>query len=297
MKNLLLSSMLLTVGLFASETVKFRNFDNYLSYLEKIEIENLVEFVGYSGAGYEDQVAFEADMVTLSKKLSKKGKTAFMFGGTSSGIGAGYTLLKAALPSERDFHITGMVSNQAEIKNYLSDKNESVFLVNSYEGWALKEKETDSSLTQVVLQKSCSMFKRTNLIVLEGGQQAMEEVLELLQEASNKEFKCKFNRKIRVNIVMGYTPKPEKVKEGRVYQAATKLAIILKNDDLIKKYGLDMNQINKRIKFNFYKKSNPTAEFKKKLTKVKCIKHSKIANEEEHKNDFISKLTKMEVAQ
>jgi hypothetical protein len=127
----------------------------------------VLTFVGYSGAGYQDQAAMLARAERLLQKFDPK-KTIINIGATAEGIGGVYEIAR-----KRGFVTTGIVSTQAkEAKVTLSPFVDYVFYVeDSAWGGYLNG-------TSRLSPTSEAMVENSNIVVgIGGGEVARDELL------------------------------------------------------------------------------------------------------------------------
>jgi hypothetical protein len=129
--------------------------------------KTVLTFVGYSGAGYEDEAAMLARAERILKKFDPT-KTIVNIGATAEGIGRVYEIAR-----RRGFLTTGIVSTQAkQAKVALSRFVDYVFLVGD-PTWGGYLNGTDR-----LSPTSEAMVKNSNTVVgIGGGEVARDELL------------------------------------------------------------------------------------------------------------------------
>jgi hypothetical protein len=111
-------------GAVAAETASQPATPDEVAAFFRQRAKNVVTFVGYSGAGYQDQAAMLREAARILEKHDPA-KTIVNIGATSPGIGAVY-----ALARQRGFETTGIVSMQAKREGVaLSPDVDRVFFV------------------------------------------------------------------------------------------------------------------------------------------------------------------------
>lgn len=127
----------------------------------------VLTFVGYSGAGYEDEAAMLAAAEQVLSKYDPK-TTIVNIGATEEGIGAIYELAE-----HKGFLTTGIVSTQAKkVDAALASHCDYVFFVED-ETWGgyLKGTETLSPTSAAMVENS------TAIVAIGGGEVARDELL------------------------------------------------------------------------------------------------------------------------
>ncbi|HEY7559398.1 MAG TPA: hypothetical protein VIH18_31800 [Candidatus Binatia bacterium] len=170
-----LSRKLLTVlllGLFAcsglgpTATVRSASRQEVRSFFQSSK-KTVVTFVGYSGAGYEDQAAMLKQAEHILSEFDPQ-KTIVNIGATPEGIGGIYELAK-----RKGFVTTGIVSSQAKRHNVqLSPYVDYVFYVDDAEwGGFLNGTERLSATSEAMIENS------DVVIGIGGGEIARDELI------------------------------------------------------------------------------------------------------------------------
>lgn len=222
-------------------------FAHYETFLNSINTEignsnfSAYEFLGYSGAGYEDIEKFKLEFAKRvinayeqSKKLGgAKAKTVFILGGSVDGFGEGYKVIDELRKTGKikDVIVTGMISDQ--IVDYhieglekgwgdvVSPHNDKLLLMETFKdkkdvsSWELKTNKDDISKTVRLLTDlgEKENAHRVQMEIFEGGKQAFKEGLEFTLETKGKA------QKYGLNLNVNYAPK--KATKDTGYRAAT----------------------------------------------------------------------------
>ena len=157
-------------------TVKDATFDNIKTFFES-QKKDVVTFVGYSGAEYEDKAAMLEKAGRMLDEFDTS-NTIINIGGTPEGIGAVYDLAK-----RRGFITTGIVSTQAkEYSARLSPCVDYVFYVKDATWGGFIEGGDRLSPT------STAMVENSDLLIgIGGGNVARDELL--AAQSSGKEIR------------------------------------------------------------------------------------------------------------
>lgn len=147
-------------------TVKNATVDNITTFFES-QKKDVVTFIGYSGAEYEDKAAMLEKAGRILNEFDSS-KTIINIGGTSEGIGAVYELAK-----RRGFITTGIVSTQAKEYNVeLSPCVDYVFYVEDSTWGGFMEDGKRLSPTSTAMVENSEV-----LIGIGGGEVARDELL------------------------------------------------------------------------------------------------------------------------
>lgn len=224
---------------FVAEVVKLTNGKAFAAY----------EYLGFSGAGYEnlDQYKkdFERAVLQASKDTRKRygssAKTIFLLGGTTDGFGVGYQVIDSLIAQKKllrqDVIVGGLVSDAAVKYQFegmekgwsdvISPYQDVLLLMNvdkepgKTEGWELRKNKSGSATVDVLTKLFAQPNARyISLELFEGGEIASKEAREFLRQWEGKMFIA--TKGIRMVLRPGYHPKkPEKLKG---VPAATDLA-------------------------------------------------------------------------
>jgi hypothetical protein len=139
------------------------------------EGKTVLTFVGYSGTGYEDEVAMLAQAERIIKELDPK-KTIINIGATAEGIGRIYEIAK-----RRGFVTTGIVTTQAkQVRIALSPFVDYVFYVEdpTWGGYL--------NGTNRLSPTSEAMVQNSNIIVGIGGGEIARDELRAAQRSGKQ---------------------------------------------------------------------------------------------------------------
>ena len=211
-----------------------KNSENYEHYM-------LINYMGYSGAGYKAD-PIEGELLSSHEKfkqdfqasieqhyndsLNYNGemgtKIIFMLGGTTDGFGEGYQWIQEFKDKKQQegkdtskIIVAGMVADQANLSD-ISPNQDYLLLVDSYkdssgQSWELKKSKDDK--TSILIE----LFNHSFITYVElfgGGAQAEKEILDWLENQSDTGTK-------KLTLYPGY----QSAKQGQDYNAAKKLLV------------------------------------------------------------------------
>lgn len=206
------------------------------------------EFLGYSGADYADKEGFKNDFRRIIKQVVAKTKanlgseavTVLALGGTVDGFGVGYDIIDDLKKTGqiKDVIVVGLVSDQAVQYHaegiekgwgdVISPKQDFLYLADTYtkdgsKVWELKSSPTSASDTvRFLLDSRRSSYSVMH--VMEGGEQAFKESVEMLLEAA-RDANAGVKTDVEMKLYAGYREgKPKKMKG---YKAATQMTYLL----------------------------------------------------------------------
>jgi hypothetical protein len=158
-------------------TVKEATIDEIRAFFAR-QNKDVVTFVGYSGAEYEDRVAMLKMAGSILDEF-KPFKTIVNIGATPEGIGAVYELAK-----RRGFMTTGIVSTQAKkYKAVLSPCVDYVFYVEDNSWGGFVEGDDQLSPTSTAMVESSTV-----LIGIGGGEVARDELIAAKRKGTEVRF-------------------------------------------------------------------------------------------------------------